>query len=63
VHNRKGIREESQNSKEKIKRRKIKRKIVKYENDIRVRTKKFAVRIVKQTQELKASSVDYPLRD
>ncbi len=36
---------------------------MKYENDIRVRTKKFAVRIVKLTRELKASSVDYPLRD
>jgi len=34
-----------------------------YENDIRVRTKKFAVRIVKLTQELKNSNVDYPLRD
>jgi four helix bundle protein len=34
-----------------------------YENDIRVRTKRFAVRIVKLTQELKANNVDYPLRD
>ena len=34
-----------------------------YENDIRVRTKKFAVRIVKLTQELKINNVDYPLRD
>lgn len=36
---------------------------MKYDNDIRVRTKKFAVRIVKLTQELKTNNVDYPLRD
>jgi four helix bundle protein len=36
---------------------------VKYENDIRVRTKKFAVRIIKLTHELKTNNVDYPLRD
>jgi four helix bundle protein len=36
---------------------------VNYENDIRVRTKKFAVRIVKLTQELKSKNVEYPLRD
>lgn len=34
-----------------------------YDNDIRVRTKKFAVRIVKLIQELKTNNVDYPLRD
>lgn len=32
-----------------------------YDNDIRVRTKKFAVRIIKLTQELKKYNVDYPL--
>jgi four helix bundle protein len=36
---------------------------VKYENDIRIRTKKFAVRIVKLIKELKTNNVDYPLRD
>ena len=34
-----------------------------YENDIRVRTKRFAVRIIKLTQELKIRNVEYPLRD
>ena len=34
-----------------------------YDNDIRIRTKKFAVRIVKLIQELKTNNVDYPLRD
>jgi four helix bundle protein len=36
---------------------------VQYENDIKVRTKKFAVRVVKLTNELKLKNVDYPLRD
>jgi len=34
-----------------------------YEKDIRVRTKKFAVRIIKLTIELKAQGVEYSLRD
>ena len=34
-----------------------------YDNDIRVRTKKFAVRVVKLTNELKTKNIDYPLRD
>ena len=34
-----------------------------YSNDIRDRTKKFAVRIVKLTSELKIKNIDYPLRD
>ena len=34
-----------------------------YEKDIKIRTKKFAVRIVKLTQELKTNNVDYPIRD
>ena len=36
---------------------------MKYEQDIKERTKKFAVRIIKLTQELKTNNVDYPLRD
>ena len=34
-----------------------------YENDIRVRTKKFATRIIKLTVELKVKNVEYSLRD
>lgn len=34
-----------------------------YEKDIRVRTKKFAVRIIKLVLELKAQGVEYSLRD
>lgn len=34
-----------------------------YENDIKIRTKKFAARVVKLTNELKLKNVDYPLRD
>ncbi len=34
-----------------------------YEKDIRLRTKKFAVRIIKLTIELKAKGVEYSLRD
>lgn len=34
-----------------------------YENDIRIRTKSFAVRVVKLTNELKTKNIDYPLRD
>ena len=37
--------------------------IRKYESDIKVRTKNFAVRIVKLTNELKTKNIDYPLRD
>lgn len=37
--------------------------MMQYENDIRVRTKKFAVSIIKLTQELKTKNVEYPLRD
>jgi four helix bundle protein len=36
---------------------------LKYENDIRIRTKRFAVRVVKLTNELKTKNIDYPLRD
>lgn len=36
---------------------------MKYESDIRIRTKNFAVRIVKLTNELKTKNIDYPLRD
>ena len=32
-----------------------------YENDIRIRTKKFAVRIIKLTKDLKRNNIDYPL--
>lgn len=32
-----------------------------YDNDIRVRTKKFAIRIIRLTQELKKYNVDYPI--
>lgn len=34
-----------------------------YERDIKVRTKQFAVRIIKLTIELKNQNVDFPLRD
>lgn len=34
-----------------------------YENDIKIRTQKFAVRVVKLTSELKTKNIDYPLRD
>lgn len=34
-----------------------------YSNDIKERTKKFAVRVVKLTGELKSNNIDYPLRD
>ena len=36
---------------------------MKYDNDIKIRTKKFAVRIIKLTNELKIKNIDYPLRD
>ena len=32
-----------------------------YDNDIRDRTKKFAVRTIKLTKELKKNNIDYPL--
>jgi four helix bundle protein len=34
-----------------------------YEKDIKIRTKSFAVRVVKLTNELKTKNIDYPLRD
>lgn len=34
-----------------------------YEKDIRVRTKKFAVRIIKLVLELKVRGIEYSLRD
>lgn len=36
-------------------------KKLKYDNDIRDRTRKFAVRIIKLTKELKKHNIDYPL--
>jgi four helix bundle protein len=36
---------------------------VQYENDIKIRTKNFAVRVVKITSELKSKNIDYSLRD
>jgi four helix bundle protein len=36
---------------------------VKYENDIRLRTQKFAVQVVRLIERLKSNNVDYPLRD
>lgn len=36
---------------------------MKYDNDIKERTKKFAVTIIKLTFELKNKNVDFPLRD
>lgn len=34
-----------------------------YDNDIRIRTKKFAIRVVKLTNEFKSKNIEYPLRD
>ncbi len=34
-----------------------------YEKDIKIRTKQFAIRIIKLTIELKSTNVDFPLRD
>jgi four helix bundle protein len=34
-----------------------------YDNDIRIRTKRFAIRTIKLTKELKNNNIDYPLRD